>query len=114
MRSRTIGYKIDERFWKRFVGSIYKWEVVDNIELMISERSEMLKQEKEKRESVASFGKVWRLLSLFKDQIEFILSIILVKIVIRRKARRGRIFRKKFRMRRLSIFRRRKGDNRLP
>ena len=28
MRSRTIGYKIDERFLKRFVGSISKWQVV--------------------------------------------------------------------------------------
>ena len=58
MRSRTIGYKIDERFLKRFVRSISKWHVVDGIELMISERSEMLKQEKEGRESVASLVKV--------------------------------------------------------
>ena len=47
MRSRTIEYKIDERFLKRFVGSISKWQVVDDVELMISVRSEMLKQEKE-------------------------------------------------------------------
>ena len=30
MRSRTIGYKIDEIFSKRFVGSISKWQVVNN------------------------------------------------------------------------------------
>ena len=45
----SIGYKIDERFLKRFVGSISKWQVVDDIELMISERSVMFKQEKVKR-----------------------------------------------------------------
>ena len=77
MRSRTIGYKIDERFLKRLVGSISKWQVVDDIELMISVRSEMLKQEKEDRESVASFVKVGRLLLLlFKDRMELILSEI--------------------------------------
>ena len=76
MRSRTIGYKIDERFLKRFVGSISKWQVVDDIEQMISERSEMLKQEKEERESVASLVKVGRLLLLFKDQMDLILSVI--------------------------------------
>ena len=77
MRSRTVGYKIDERFLKRFIGSISKWQVVDDIELMISVRSEMLKQEKEDRESVASFVKVGRLLLLlFKDQMELILSEI--------------------------------------
>ena len=78
MRSRTIGYKIDERFLKRFVGSISKWQVVDDIELMISVRSEMLKQEKEDRESDASFVKVGRLLLLllFKDRMELILSEI--------------------------------------
>ena len=78
MKSRTIGYKIDERFLKRFVGSISKWQVVDDIELMISVRSEMLKQEKEDRESVASFVKVGRLLLLllFKDRIKLILSEI--------------------------------------
>ena len=77
MRSRTIGYKIDERLLKRFVGSISKWQVVDDIELMISVRSEMLKQEKEDRESVASFVKVGRLLLLLlKDRMELILSEI--------------------------------------
>ena len=76
MRSRTIEYKIDERFFKRFVGSISKWQVVDDIELMISERPEMLKQEKEERESVVSLVKVGRLLLLFKDWIELILSLI--------------------------------------
>ena len=35
IKSRTIGYKIDERFLKIFVGSISKWHVVDDIELMI-------------------------------------------------------------------------------
>ena len=62
MRSRTIGYKIDERFKKRFVGSVSKWQVVDDIELMISEKAEILKQEKEEREPVASLVKVERLL----------------------------------------------------
>ena len=38
----------------------------------------------------------------------------IVNIVIRRKARRKRIFMKKFRKRRPSIFRRRKGGDRLP
>ena len=46
MRSRTIGYKIVERFLKRFVNSISKWQL-DDIELMISVKSEMLKQEEE-------------------------------------------------------------------
>ena len=58
------------------MGSISKWQVVDDIELMISVRSEMLKQEKEDRESVASFVKVGRLLLLFKDRMELILSEI--------------------------------------
>ena len=58
MRSRTIGYKIDERFLKRFVGNMSKWQVMDDIELMISEKSELLKQKKEERESVASLVKV--------------------------------------------------------
>ena len=52
-----------------------KWQVVDGIELKISEKSEMLKQEKEDRESVASIVKVGRLL-LFKDRMELILSAI--------------------------------------
>ena len=77
MRSRTIEYKIDERFLKRFVGSIFKWQVVDDIELMISVRSEMLKQEKEDRELVTSFVKVGRLLLLLlKDRMELIFSEI--------------------------------------
>ena len=56
MRSRTIEYKIDERFFKRFVGSISKWQVVDDIELMISVRLEMLKQEKEDRDKLDNEG----------------------------------------------------------
>ena len=76
MRPRTVWYKIDKRFLKRFVGCLSKWQVVDDIELRISEKSEMLKQEKEKWESVASLVKVGRLLSLFKDRIELILSVI--------------------------------------
>ena len=76
-KKRTVRYKIDERFLKRFVGSISKWQVVDDVELMISVRSKMLKQEKEDRESVASFVKVGRLsLLLFKNQMELILSEI--------------------------------------
>ena len=76
MRSRTIGYKTDERFFKRLVGSIFKWQVVDDIELMISEKAEILKQEKEEREPVASLVKVERLLLLFKDRIKLVLSVI--------------------------------------
>ena len=56
---------------KKICRHISNWQVVDDIELMISERSEMLKQEKE-RESFASLVKVGRLLSLFEERIELI------------------------------------------
>ena len=53
---------------------------MDDIELMISVRSEMLKQKKEDRESVASFVKVGRLLLLlFKDRMELILLEIFLR-----------------------------------
>ena len=76
MRKRTIRYTIDERSIKRLIVKISKWQVADDIKIIISKRSEIPKKENEERESVASPVKVGRIFLLFKDHMKLILSVI--------------------------------------
>ena len=75
VRWRTIGKKIDERSLNRLVGKRSKVEVVDDIELIISERSEKLIGENVERESVLNLVKVGGSL-LLKERIKLILSVM--------------------------------------